>query len=671
MKKDRVDLIPVGRSNPYRDWFNSGKLIGVSADGLNVEDFQKGLKEVSVSVKESGAGKTAVNVTWVHPGSGIEARVNYSIFKDTDVVEWDGMFYNRGRKVIRNFRPFSLFLGGTVCGAGIPHVTTVYGGASTSGAYPPPSYRVFEQDGGVELICGREGGFSTETFIPTFIANDPALNKGFFLAYEWPCRSIIQMASGAVSGQKRAMSIWAHPGWVMFDLKPGESVCIPRIDVGFFNGDGIDGSNGLRRHIARHVIRPVKEGSPIPPVFYNHYFGWGNDWTERDMRREADVYSELGIEYFVVDAGWFKGNFRKGIGNWDIVDRKKFPSGMEAFSRYVEQKGMKFGTWLEIEFAQGDSDWVKRHPDWYYEAGELQNTVAYSRQFTDRLLKLDCRHVRERVADWLESWVNRYNIRWLRWDFNNTPLPFWMANEKDEMGRIHMKYGEGLLALLDEFMTRCPQVHIEACAGGGHRTDLGTLRRAHSLWMSDNSHTYDVMRRFQAGLNRMQTGNYGNSCFLWVTHERQRLQSIASVRKDGYLPAILRSRMAGSLGFAEQTWFWTPSIKRYLRKEIEKYKSIRHLIMKDYYPLFSPKDMRDYDGWQFHDPDAGEGFFMVFRCGSPSDRTEVFPGGWRSGERYELTDMDTGEKVKTAAGRELAFDVRKENGMRWFRYRLL
>jgi len=45
MKKDRVDLIPVGRSNPYRDWFNSGKLIGVSADGLKVEDFQNSRKD--------------------------------------------------------------------------------------------------------------------------------------------------------------------------------------------------------------------------------------------------------------------------------------------------------------------------------------------------------------------------------------------------------------------------------------------------------------------------------------------------------------------------------------------------------------------------------------------------------------------------------------------------
>lgn len=670
MKEPIMNLL-AGANNPYMDCFCSGRPIGVLADGININNFQKELKVISISEGKGPSGSSKFAVRYVHPLSGIEVDVMYEFFRDTNVIEWEGRFWNKGRKIIRNFRPFSLFLDGYVRGAGVPHITTVYGGASVSGAYPPPSYRVFEQNGAVDIVCGREGGRSTETFIPTIIVNDPSLNKGFFLAYEWPCRSIIQMSQEVVSNQKRAIHLWAHPGWVMFDLKPGESTYIPKVDAGFFDGDGIDGSNALRRHITRHIVRPVKDGSPIPPVFYNHFYGWGNDFTERDLKQEVDVYSTLGMEYFVVDAGWFKDGFRKGIGNWDIVDRKKFPEGMGEFSKYVEAKGMKFGSWLEIEFADENSDWVKRHPDWYYDAPNMQNPGFYAKRFTDRLLKLDCEPVRRQVAEWLELWVNRYGIRWLRWDFNNTPLPFWMVNERSDMGKIHIGYGEGLLSLLDEFMHRCPQVHIEACAGGGHRTDLGILRKAHSLWMNDNSFSYNAIRRFQAGLNRMQTGNYGNSCFLWATHKRERLQSISSVKKNGYSPAILRSRMAGGLGFSEQTWFWTPAIKKYLKDEIEKYKSVRHLIMKDYYPLFCPKGMNEYDGWQFHDPDTGDGFFMVFRCDSPDEKTTIIPGGWKQGERYELTDMDTEEKIRVSGDMELPVSVRTNEGTRWFRYRVL
>lgn len=664
-----TDLISIGKGNPYRNWLNSGRLIGISADGLTVKDFQKGLKVISANRKRSGC-ETIVDIRWAHP-SGIEADVEYHIYSDTEVIEWEGRVYNRGKHTVRDIKPFSLFLDGYVYDAGIPHITTVYGGASTSEAYPPPSYRVFEQDGAVELICGREGGRSTETFIPTLIVNDYSTGKGFFLAYEWPCRSIIQMGSRRISSKKMEMHIWAHPGWVMFDLKPGESIYLPRVNIGFFDGDGVSGSNALRRHIKRHILKPVKDGSPLPPVFYNHYFGWGNEFTEKDLKREADIYSELGIEYFVVDAGWFAGNFRKGIGNWDIVDSKKFPEGMESFSRYVEKKGMKFGAWIEIEFAEKDSEWVKKHPDWFYNAGGFQNPGYYSKEFTDRLLKLDDSSVRDKVADWLESWVKRYNIKWIRWDFNNTPLPFWVANEKDQMGKIHIEYGEGLLSLLDEFMQRCPDVHIEACAGGGHRADIGTLRRAHSLWMNDNSHSYNTIRRFQAGLNRVLTANYGNSCFLYGTHERQRVQSISSIRKYGYPLAVLRSRMGGSLGFAEKTWFWTSGIKRYLKKEIERYKSVRHLLMEDYYPLFSPRSIREFDGWQFHSPDSGEGFFMVFRCESPSPEVNVLLQGWKPGEKYEIINVDTGKKMKVVAGKEIPLYIENLEGVEWFRYRIV
>ena len=80
-----MDLISAGKGNPYRDWFNSGKLIGVSADGLTVKDFQKGMRVASVSRKKRDC-ETVVNIKWAHP-SGMEVDVNYFIFSDTDVIE--------------------------------------------------------------------------------------------------------------------------------------------------------------------------------------------------------------------------------------------------------------------------------------------------------------------------------------------------------------------------------------------------------------------------------------------------------------------------------------------------------------------------------------------------------------------------------------------------------
>ncbi|MDP7743610.1 MAG: alpha-galactosidase, partial [Lentisphaeria bacterium] len=442
------------------------------------------------------------------------------------------------------------------------------------------------------------------------------------------------------------------------------SVPIPRACLGFFRGDAVDGSNALRRHINENVRR---DDSP-PPVFYNHFFGMRRDWTVEDHLYEARVYAELGIEYYVVDAEWHKGDFRVGIGNWEIEDKRRFPDGMAAFADHVRALGMKFGSWIEIEWAMANSHWGRKHPDWFatipgryyhYGGGELQ----------DRLLRVCDPKVRAAVADFLEQWVEKYGIEWVRWDMNNAPARFWaLEDPKGQCGWGHLGYGEGLYALLDEFMRRCPQVHIESCAAGGHRMDLGTLRRGHSAWMSDKTDTHDVTRRIQTGLNRVLPGCYGNSSFIWATHPLQRSQTLSALKKDGYPPAALRSRMGGTLGFAENARFFTPAIKETLRQEIANYKVQRHLLMKDFYPLFDPRRLAEYDGWQFHDPETGEGFFQVFRCKAPQSQTEVRLRGLLPGLEYVLRDVDTRRQRNLRGGAAMRIRIADVDGVKWYQY---
>ena len=167
---------------------------------------------------------------------------------------------------------------------------------------------------------------------------------GLFVALEWPCRWIFCCGCGPESA-----SVLAHVAYTGFDLAPGESAPLPKVDLGFYSGDMAAGGNALRRHVANDIRRPPKGGSALPPVFYNHYYGFGGPEGGPDsakLRREAEVYAELGCEYFVVDAGWFKGGFRQGIGNWEIEAGEVFPEGMAAFADHVRSLGMKFGSWL-------------------------------------------------------------------------------------------------------------------------------------------------------------------------------------------------------------------------------------------------------------------------------------------------------------------------------------
>ena len=248
---------------------------------------------------------------------------------------------------------------------------------------------------------------------------------------------------------------------------------------------------------------------------------------------------------------------------------------------------------------------------------------------------------------------------------------FWDSNEKSgQSGKQQIEYAEGFYALLDDFRRRCPQVHIEACSAGGHRMDLGTLRRAESAWMNDNTETYNPIRRFQAGVNRLIPGNYANSCVHWAGLTRQRTQSMTSFKRNGYPPAVLRSRMGGSLGFTENSRFFNDHIRKQLKKEIENYKKQRHLLLKDYYPLFNPQTLSDYDGWQFHDPKTGEGFFQIFRCRSSVNQVEVKLRGLDRRKTYILKDVDTGRKRKTQGTQLLKIRISDIEGVKWGQYQM-
>ncbi|MHC4874706.1 MAG: alpha-galactosidase, partial [Planctomycetota bacterium] len=327
------------QNNAFLKGILPGPGFTVEAQGLSYLDFE------------------IVDTVWRHPATGIEAEINYSYFKNSNVLELSGTVFNRGKKTVKNLKgPFSLYFNSDITPCGKPQMTSVYGGSSTNGAYPPRS-----------MLGGREGGRSTETNMPYVILTDSRKKEGMFYTLEWPCRWII-CSGDSMQKNKRIMRTMVHVAYTGFDLKPGQSCCLPKADLGFFKGSSIAGSNALRRHITENVRRPIRGGSSLPPVFYNHYYGLGGgvgDFNAGDLKKEADIYADLGMEYFVVDAGWFKGGFRNGIGNWEIEERAAFPGGMQKFADYVRSKGMKFGFWLEPEFAMKNSDWVKRHPDWF------------------------------------------------------------------------------------------------------------------------------------------------------------------------------------------------------------------------------------------------------------------------------------------------------------------
>ena len=654
-----------GSPNPFLH--SSEPMPGFSfvCPGIDIWTFPKELCLSQRRESRHGAERR-IHTVWNHAKTGLECEVTYSFFADTGTLEYGGTLTNNGSAPLPQVRgPFPLALSADVQATGAPRLMTLSGGGPTDAAYPTPTFapRFFDIAGALTLQAGP-GGMSTLQNMPFIVVTNADESFGYAAALEWPCFWMIYCGDRWENGRRLAYAL-LHVDQTCFTLKPGESVPLPRVVLTFFEGNHVSGSNHFRRHLVRHVVPKLRGADALPPVFYNHWFGCGNHFSSAMLKPIVDRSAELGIEDFVIDTGWFEGGFRAGCGNWEKQDRQKLPEGLEGFARYVEAKGMRFGTWRELEYAEQGTDWAIRHPDWFRDC----------RTQSDRLLRLEDRAVREGVLEFLERFVPDNRLQWLRWDFNSRPAPFWAERETPgEGGRLQLGYGAGLYALLDEVLRRFPNLHLEACAGGGHRMDVGTLRRAHSCWMSDDSSHIPALRSRLRGMNRYLPGAYGNTCLCqmqWGDDPGDSQKRPLACYESGYPLDDLRSRMAGGLGFAENFTRWNAATMAQVRREIERYKSVRRYLMQDYYPILEPTRLRDWDGWQFHDPEDGSGFLMAFRSESARATQAVVPGGLDRGITYRFENVDTGATHTLRGGQELPLQVERKEANTWFRYQVV
>ncbi|TAN16872.1 MAG: hypothetical protein EPN37_07885 [Chitinophagaceae bacterium] len=147
-------------------------------------------------------------------------------------------------------------------------------------------------------------------------------------------------------------------------LPPGQTFTTPVFSVGYTNG-AEEGAARDNEAYLRNTILPEEYRYQLRPVIFN---GWVtttfnvNDSIELKLARAA---ASLGVELFVMDDGWFKGrtNGSAGLGDW-VVDKNKFPNGLEPLIDSVHSMGMKFGLWVEPESVVTNSDVYRKHPNW-------------------------------------------------------------------------------------------------------------------------------------------------------------------------------------------------------------------------------------------------------------------------------------------------------------------
>ena len=217
------------------------------------------------------------------------------------------------------------------------------------------------------------------------------------------------------------------------------------------------------------------------------------------------------------------------------------------------------------------------------------------------------------------------------------PLPAWRKNDApDRQGITENMYVQGHLAFWDELKLRNPHLLIDACASGGRRNDLETMKRAVPLLRSDFQ--WHWMENVVRG-NQGQT--YGLSSWL-------PFQGTGVYFYDTYR---MRSFYMAGFGMGQLTPENTAAQQQAYS---ECAKIAPDILFGDYYPLTPYSlDSTQWIGWQFDRPEEGTGVIQAFRRNSCEDSVKTFLLKDLDVEaQYKIINFDTREPV-VITGKEL------------------
>ena len=423
-------------------------------------------------------------------------------------------------------------------------------------------------------------------------------------------------------------------------LKPGEDYNSPKIVMTFSNEGAGQASRNLHNYGRMYG---VYNGDKQRPVVLNSWEGTYMDFNEAKLDTYIPDAAKLGVEYFVLDDGWFgnkypRNNDTQGLGDW-MVNKAKLPHGIEHLCDLCEQNGIKFGIWVEPEMVCPKSELFDAHPEYATELKGRNVQLIRNQRVLDLANPVVEAYVYKCVADIL---TEHPRVAYIKWDHNCTLG----ANpgshvDLDNQGSFSDKYTEAYYRIMEKLRKNFPNVIFQACGSGGMRGDIGALQYSEEIWGSDQTN----------GINRISI-QWGWSHFLPVKAVAAHVGCLNDgdykFRTDVAMTARLgveldpSSRNARRLG--------DPAL---IAKGIAVYKQLRPLLHSaDLYRGRSPMVSQTTE-LTFVAQDKSEAVLFGFKRDRGARNEAIKASGLDPNAKYKLTEMNTDTEPRIEAGQTL------------------
>lgn len=472
---------------------------------------------------------------------------------------------------------------------------------------------------------GQVGSMPVRRYFPFVALEDAA--AGVTWAAQLACASSWQMElrrQGDGLSVTGGLADYEFGHWTK-TVQPGDSFTTPAAYLTVGKG-GLDEVS--QRLLDLHEDAESLPGDDLPVVFNEFCTTWGNP-SEENIGRIMDIMRGRGVDYFVIDAGWYGDGDWGKVGDW-VINGNMFPNGLQSAVKRITDAGMKPGIWFEMENCTGISN-VSKNPGWTLTRHGTPISTG-NRMFLD-LKNPEVRdYLREKVIGLLSS----YGFRYIKVDYNDTIGVG--CDDPDGLGEGLRKSILASQEFFREIHRGVPGIVIENCSSGGHRLEPSMMNLCDMASFSD-AHECVQIPIIAANLHRLIKPGKSQ---IWAV-----LRKDDPLRRTNY---SMVNTLLGVMCISGDVYDLSPEQWAIVDRAIAFYRKYSHIIKRGASSFYGD-ERHSYgspEGWQAvaRRNDAGETLLVVHTFGGelpskvriPVDATRIADVLCSEGNAVALAD---------------------------------
>ena len=551
---------------------NGSRIIDFKYEGHEIYSGKKEILPLPATYVEEKEEAETLEVTLHDNVMDTDLILSYTIYEAYPVITRNTKFVHKGEEKIVLERAMS---------ASVEFLDMDYEMVQLSGGWSRERYvknRKLEM--GIQSIQSLNGTCCGAEHNPFLALKRPHTTEsqgevyGFSLVYSGNYLGQVEVSTFDMT---RVM-MGINPEDFSWELKNGESFQTPEV-VMVYSDKGLNKMSQTYHRLYRKRLMHGEWRDKARPILLNNWEATYFDFNEEKILTIAKKAKEAGVELFVLDDGWFgaRNDDYRGLGDW-YVNLEKLPDGISGLSKKVEELGLKFGLWVELEMVNKDSDLYRAHPDWIISAPNRFESHARHQNVLDFSRKEVVDYIYEMIA----KVIRESSISYIKWDMNRyMSEPYSKGSAPCEQGKVMHKYILGVYDLYTRLTTEFPHILFESCASGGARFDPAMLYFAPQTWCSDDT---DASERTKI--------QYGTSYVYPIVSMGSHVSAVPNHQMHRITPIETRANVAyfGTFGYELDLNLLSDAEIETVKKQIAFMKEHRELIQMDgdFYRLLSP-----------------------------------------------------------------------------------